>query len=111
MVAATSINHDATQGLPRPVPTRASRTSQGKVTAMKSESRDARTLHEGRSLVYARVSDHHKKFIDEETGAFDEKYVRYRTCPVCDSRDHYQLLVKSGGTCVLSLIHISEPTR
>ena len=33
------------------------------------------------------------------------------TAQACSLRDNYQALIDAGADCVLSLIHISEPTR
>ncbi|MFA5935776.1 MAG: class I SAM-dependent methyltransferase [Patescibacteria group bacterium] len=67
---------------------------------MKEESTNAKELHEKRAFSYTRVQEYHNQFIDPTTGAFDQKYLRTRACPVCAETADVVLFKKSGGTYV-----------
>jgi len=67
---------------------------------MKSESKNAKTLHKGRKFWYEMVSDHHKKFIDKKSGEFFKRLTTLRNCPVCDSSRSVPIFKKSGGVYV-----------
>jgi len=67
---------------------------------MKTESKNAQSLHRQRQFSYKRIEEYHRKYIDKKTGRFAEKYMVERPCPVCGSSDYAMLFQKSGGTYV-----------
>ncbi len=67
---------------------------------MEGESRNARTLHQGRKFSYDRVSAYRARFIDPATGRFYDRLLRTRDCPVCGGSDHVEAFTKDGGTTV-----------
>jgi len=70
---------------------------------MKTESRNARALHESRKFSYERVAAYRARFIDPRTGRFHEHLLRRRACPVCDSEEYAEIFEKEGGTMVKCL--------
>ncbi|MDC0357808.1 class I SAM-dependent methyltransferase [Oligoflexia bacterium] len=69
----------------------------------KSESSDAKKLHDQRQFSYDRIAEYRSQFIDPESGLHKECYLRKRVCPVCGSENHATVFVKSGGTTVKCL--------
>jgi len=67
---------------------------------VKSESRDAKSLHQGRRFNYQAVKAYLEQYIDVDTGLFDSSYMEYRACPVCEGKDTTFMFVKSGGQYV-----------
>jgi len=67
---------------------------------MKTESKNAKDLHDGRKFSYEKVAEYHKKYIDSETGLVKKGLITSRTCPACGENDFNQMFIKSGGTYV-----------
>lgn len=61
---------------------------------MKTESKNAKSLHLSRKFSYYRMRKYHQKFIDNSTGRFFNKYTVQRVCPVCDSNDLQKMFEK-----------------
>jgi len=57
-------------------------------------------LHEKRMKLWDESIENHKKYIDESTGLFFEKYTKDRVCPVCSSKNEIIVFNKEGGTYV-----------
>ena len=67
---------------------------------MKYESKNATKLHEERKFGYELSEKYYKTFIDPKTGLFEDKYLKKRNCPVCDSNNFSKLFQCSGGIYV-----------
>ena len=67
---------------------------------IKTESKNAKALHEGRAFSYELVNAYHQKFIDPKTGRFDTRYTEHRVCPVCGADQPLKAFDSSGGTYV-----------
>lgn len=64
------------------------------------QDRPACEIHKTRELYWERDMVSHSRFINKETGLFEEKYVEERVCPVCESDYSRLLFIKTGGTHV-----------
>ena len=64
---------------------------------MKHESREAKSLHEGRRFNYEAIEAYQKRYIDESTGFFAGSFTTERSCPACDSDHHVFMFSKAGG--------------
>lgn len=62
--------------------------------------KSVKQLHQGRMKMWEESMSNHARYIDAETGLFDEKYVEERACPVCRSNQPVHLFDKAGGTYV-----------
>lgn len=67
---------------------------------MKTESKNAKKLHQGRKFAYKKLQSYHKKLINSKTGKFSKKFTKKRSCPVCHKSNYYKIFDKSGGTYV-----------
>ena len=61
---------------------------------------DAKTLHEGRRLMYESVDAYRRSFVDPFTGLIADKFIEHRSCPVCEEKSQRKMFVKNGGTYV-----------
>ena len=63
-------------------------------------SQTVRELHEKRMKMWDESILNHKKYIDQKTGIFLEKYTKKRNCPVCGSSNELKIFFKEGGRYV-----------
>lgn len=57
-------------------------------------------LHEKRSKMWEGSIANHRKYIDDATGIFTDKFTQDRNCPVCDAHNELELFYKEGGRYV-----------
>jgi len=60
-------------------------------------------LHEKRMKMWDESIANHKKYIDNNTGLFLEKYTKKRSCPVCKSSNELEIFTKEGGRYIKCL--------
>jgi 2-polyprenyl-3-methyl-5-hydroxy-6-metoxy-1,4-benzoquinol methylase len=63
-------------------------------------SQTVKELHEKRMQMWDESIKNHKKYLDNNTGLFLDKYTKNRVCPVCDSNDEIEIFTKEGGRYV-----------
>lgn len=64
---------------------------------------DMKKKHEERMKLWDSGIASHEKYLNPQTGLFDEKYVENRSCPVCNKEHTEFMFYKSGGTYVRCL--------
>lgn len=59
-----------------------------------------RELHLKRLAMWDKGMASHEKFLNKETGFFDDQFLESRNCPTCSGEKHSKLFLKSGGVYV-----------
>jgi len=60
-------------------------------------------LHEKRVKMWDKSIANHKKYINNDTGLFEKKWVEHRVCPVCEKNTYIKIFKKEGGEYVKCL--------
>lgn len=60
-------------------------------------------LHEKRIKMWDKSIANHARYIDKDSGLFEEKWVEYRVCPVCEKDNFIKIFEKEGGEYVKCL--------
>jgi len=62
--------------------------------------KSAYDIHNKRQKLGVASLENHAKYINCDTGLFDNKYLTYRSCPVCNSENNILMFNKDGGSYV-----------
>lgn len=67
---------------------------------MSKKTLTTRELHLERKTMWDNSMANHEKYMDINTGLFQDQLLEDRNCPTCGSKNHAHLFFKSGGTYV-----------
>ncbi|MBC7428137.1 MAG: class I SAM-dependent methyltransferase [Bacteriovorax sp.] len=67
---------------------------------MTKKTLSTRDLHLERKVMWDSSIANHEKFLNKETGMFQNSFLETRSCPTCETQNDETLFIKSGGTYV-----------
>ncbi len=60
-------------------------------------------LHQERVKLWEASISNHARYLNKETGLFEQKWVEERNCPVCNKNNYHKIFSKEGGEYVKCL--------